>query len=127
MDFKWLLLCISILTQLALSGCAEEEYQQEVEAQLRAMRAEIESMVGVPTCSDIADCAYIAFGSKPCGGPWTYLIYSRATIDPDVLAARIREYNDLEDRYNHRFAVVSDCSVAAEPRLTCANGVCVGR
>ena len=125
MRFKRLWSCIGIL--LIPLGCVEEESQQDAEAQLRAMRAKIEARVGIPTCSDSGDCALIAFGSKPCGGPWTYLVYSRATTDTGALAARVREYNDMEDRYNHKYPVISDCSVPPVPRLACDNGICVGR
>jgi len=125
MSFKWLPLGALLL--LVWPGCADEETQQDVEAQLRAKRAEIEDMIGVATCSDSADCAFIAFGSKACGGPWTYLIYSRATVDEDLLATRVKEYNALEDRYNRKYGIVSDCSVPPVPRVTCSNGLCVSQ
>jgi hypothetical protein len=127
MCIKCLVSCAAILGLQALSGCLGEESQQDARAQLDAMRVEIESSAGVPACSDSGTCALIAFGSKPCGGPWTYLIYSTANVDPRVLADKVEQYNELEDRYNHKYPVYSDCMVAPVPRLTCVDGVCVGR
>ena len=45
---------------------------------LSRLEAEILTMIGSAGATDVAFCRQIAFGSKPCGGPWRYLAYSTA-------------------------------------------------
>ena len=72
------------------------------------------------------DCAYIAFGSKPCGGPWSYLVYS-ISIDVDLLKSKVKQYNKMEDEYNRKHGIASDCAIVLPPTsLNCVNDKCVG-
>ena len=48
------------------------------------LASEIYEIVASAECSDDAGCDYIAFGSKPCGGPWGYLVYS-TSVDVQLL------------------------------------------
>jgi hypothetical protein len=118
----WLLALLSLL----LPGCLLDGSSREDDLRkLAAMGDEIEALVSDPMCSDSTECAYIAFGAKPCGGPWRYLIYSPATVDETVLEEKVAEYNRFEDTINRRYGLVSDCSVPRAPRLGCLDGVCV--
>ena len=71
------------------------------------------------------ECKVIAFGSKPCGGPWSYLVYS-TSIDEERLEALVESYNIYEQDYNMACDVASDCMFVTEPtELTCEDGKCV--
>lgn len=98
-----------------------EERDQE---ELKRMHEEIMAMIGVPHCDMPGECRYIGLGSKPCGGPWKYIIYSIATVDEELLMVKVQNYNDFEDVLNHRYGYCSDCSVPNPPRLGCVDGVC---
>ena len=39
------------------------------------------TLIGDAACKSDADCRAIAFGDKPCGGPWSYKIYSVTSVD----------------------------------------------
>ena len=112
-----------LLGCLTLAGCRGTEPQDR--ADLGALRLDILRVIGTPSCADSADCAVIAVGSKPCGGPWEYLIYSRAGTDTTALFDRVRNYNALQESLNKKWGWVSDCSLAHKPRAGCRNGVCV--
>jgi hypothetical protein len=99
---------------------SDEDFEQ-----LEAMKAEILAFIGDPVCSDVSDCAAVAFGSKPCGGPWEYLVYSTATVDPGTLAEMVSEYNELDALLNQRHGIISDCSLVRAPALGCVGGRCV--
>ena len=94
-------------------------------AQLEMMEAEILEFIGEPTCSDVPECAAIAFGSKPCGGPWTYLLYSTPTVDAAELRDMVDEYNAFNDVVNERHRIWSDCAIVITPTLQCVEGLCV--
>ena len=117
----------TLLLGLAVVGmcpCSGEDEADDT-AKLVAMRSEIEELVGVPRCQSKGECSHVAFGSKPCGGPWEYLVYSGSTVDEGELRAKVEAYNGFEDAMNHRWGRMSDCSIASEPKIGCREGVCV--
>ncbi|MFH1313632.1 MAG: hypothetical protein ABIJ00_10480 [Candidatus Eisenbacteria bacterium] len=120
-------LCIGLLALFTVlcSGCQSEFGGSADEACLEKMEQDILALAGEPLCSDSTECRYIGFGSKPCGGPWRYLVYSISTVDTVELVKRVEEYNEYERCLNRRYGRVSDCSVPIPPRLGCRNGRCV--
>jgi hypothetical protein len=98
--------------------------QPEDQATLYRMRGEIIALIGTPSCTGQGDCRYIALGAKPCGGPWEYLIYSRATVDELTLRFKVSKYNAFNGAYNRRYNISSDCMVVPPPRVGCVGGIC---
>ena len=81
-------------------------------------------MIGDAAAANTGLCRTIAFGSKPCGGPRQYLIYSASTTDSAALAAAVARYNALESETNKREGRVSDCMLVAPPDVALINGRC---
>ena len=101
-------------------------FTQETEQQeLAALKTEIENLAITSICSDTFECKLIPFGSKPCGGPWGYLVYS-TSIDTEELENRVEWYNRKEAIYNTEWGIVSDCAVNNPPvSMNCENNTCV--
>ncbi len=97
---------------------------QERALSLDSLRDAILAAIGEPRCSDASQCRAIAFGAKPCGGPWQYLVYSTAIADSAVLAATVADYNAEEARLNEEEGRVSDCRAVTHPRLACLEQRC---
>ena len=75
-------------------------------------------------CSDATSCNYIAFGSKACGGPQEYLVYP-STVDLEYLTEKVTNYNSMENSYNIKYNIVSDCMAVMPPQnIGCVDGVC---
>ncbi len=92
--------------------------------QLEAKKTAIENYINTFSCSESLGCNYIAFGSKPCGGPRTYLVFSN-TINLPQLQTMVTEYNEMDHLRNIQSNAVSDCSVPLPPNeIGCVNGVC---
>ena len=92
--------------------------------QLEAKKTVIENYINTFSCSESLGCDYIAFGSKPCGGPRTYLVFSN-TINLPQLQTMVTEYNEMDHLRNIQTNAVSDCSVPLPPNeIGCVNGVC---
>lgn len=92
---------------------------------LADLKASIQSMANASVCSEEFECRYIAFGSKPCGGPWEYLTYT-TSIDTVALTSLVMEYNQFEAHFNINCDVVSDCSVPIPPiGFDCQNNACI--
>jgi hypothetical protein len=93
-------------------------------ASLETLRAEVRDQLGDPTCTDLGQCRTIPFGAKPCGGPWSYLVYSVATTDSARLADAVYRYTAREHELNRLEGRVSDCALVTEPEVICADGQC---
>jgi hypothetical protein len=94
-------------------------------ATLPDLRAEVMRLIGDASCNDVSQCRTIAFGAKPCGGPWQYLVYSTAITDSTALAAAVARYNAREAEINRAEGRMSDCAFVAPPNLARVNGRCV--
>jgi hypothetical protein len=99
---------------------------QEKETQeLSLLRQSIEDLASQSFCNESTECAYIAFGSKPCGGPWSYLVYSNS-VNTQELESMVEGFNQKEALYNTNWNIISDCSIVNPPSsLICENNTCI--
>jgi len=110
----------------SISGCEQAEDNQEITAKnLEKQLAEINSVINADSCSETGECSFLAYGSKACGGPQGYLLFSNQ-VNVEALTKMVEEYNKAEDAYNKKFGIISDCMYATPPeKLECVNGKCV--
>ena len=110
-----------------LAACNDEDPFDEAadRARLDKIEAEIDGLIGEATCSDAKDCRVIAFGDKPCGGPWSFKVYSVSTVDSVGLADLVAGYNKFNKTLNARYGWMSDCMVVMPPEVDCVEGRCV--
>ncbi|TXE13080.1 hypothetical protein FUA26_04600 [Seonamhaeicola algicola] len=127
--FKFVAL-IFVLSIVFLAGCLSDDdnqvssYNSELET-LTQLKNDIETIAESSVCNETSTCKIIAFGSKPCGGPWSYLVYS-TSINIQDFETKVEQYNQLESIFNAKWGVVSDCAVILQPKdVTCQNNVCV--
>jgi hypothetical protein len=118
----------SILALFVLWSCSLDDSSsnaQETEyAVLVQQKNIIEQLAISEPCTDSTGCDYVAFGSKPCGGPWTYLAYS-TSINVDLFLQKVADFNAAENTYNLKWKIVSDCTVVDPPTsVECVNGIC---
>ena len=102
----------------------EDTSEEEDQARLDEMFDGIVAYIGTPYCSGEEDCRYIGVGSKPCGGPWMYLIYSAPTVDIDYLESLVNAHAIFEDYMNMKYGYNSTCDVPTPPVLECHEGIC---
>jgi len=73
-------------------------------------------------CTNNNDWDFVPVGSKPCGGPNEYLVYSLKINTTDFLA-KIRTYNAKQEEFNNKWKIISTCEVVSEPAsIDCVNG-----
>ncbi|MFN2369620.1 MAG: hypothetical protein ABR506_00545 [Candidatus Krumholzibacteriia bacterium] len=118
------LLAVAALAAAA-AGCNDEERDQAADvARLEAKEAEIDALIGDAACAGGADCRAVAFGAKPCGGPWQYKVYAAAKVDTVELLRLIEDYNATNARLNETWGWASDCAFVSEPAVDCVEGRC---
>ncbi|MBE0424049.1 MAG: hypothetical protein IBX66_08940 [Lutibacter sp.] len=107
-------------------GCTNntESSKEDDLAELNDLQGEIKLLVDSGVCSENSECEYIAFGSKACGGPKTFLVFS-TSIDVALLQQKVATYNALENSFNQKWGIISDCSVPLPPlNVICVAGKC---
>ncbi len=106
-----------------LSGSALSQKQEAEE--LINLLSEIEDLVKGQTCIDAQSWTYTPIGSKPCGGPWSYLAYP-STIDTSLFLEKVNQLRIVELAYNTKWNIRSDCSSAIIPAgINCVNETAV--
>lgn len=102
------------------ASCISSE--QLAENKLDSMKEVILTAAVIESCSESSECNFVGLGSKPCGGPWEYLIYS-SNADVEMLLGLVENYNATEEQINAEFGRASDCSIALAPdSVFCENG-----
>nr|WP_143404137.1 hypothetical protein [Gaetbulibacter sp. 4G1] len=123
-----LLFILTICLSLMAFQCDEDDTpltQEEEREQLNISKKAIEDLVVTSVCNENTECKSIAFGSKPCGGPWSYLIYT-TSIDTEKLKLWVEDYNKREAEFNTQWGAISDCGITNPPSsINCENNVCI--
>ena len=119
---------MSLFILLTAMQCEKDELLvdcESVQSELVTFKSNIVAMTSESICSDEFECRFIAFGSKPCGGPWEFLTYT-TSIDTVALTSLVADYNQLEANYNINCGAVSDCSAPQPPiGFDCENNQCI--
>lgn len=87
----------------------------------------IEQEIGIPYANEPSQCKLIPFGSKPCGGPWGYLVYSTLKTDESRLKQLVSDFNQLQKKINEAGKILSDCALAPQPKLEFADRLCAAK
>lgn len=114
---------ITALLIILFVSC-DESTRESDRAVLYTQKREIISLANSGQCTANSECKFIGIGSKPCGGPWNYIVYS-TSIDTQRLFRMITQYDQNEDSYNRKWGLASDCSMAPAPdSVGCLDGRC---
>ncbi|WP_157207119.1 hypothetical protein [Mariniflexile maritimum] len=123
-----LLLFICCFTFMAFQCDDEDNLPTSKESEQKALnnsKKAIEALAATSVCNETTTCKFIALGSKPCGGPWSYLVYS-TSIDVKKLETMVETYNKSEAAFNQKWNIASDCAYAMPPTsVNCENNTCV--
>ncbi len=123
---KWFfkIVALSLILQSFQCSDSEDSSGDITAAQLETKKQEIQNYINGFSCSESVGCGFIAFGSKPCGGPRTYLLFSNS-VNLTKLQEMVKTYNEMDESYNIQTGAVSDCMFVLPPtEVKCVNGIC---
>lgn len=127
-SLKLPLMFLSFSFLFVATQCEEDIHPltyEDKRADLNIYKDSIEGLAATSVCNENTECLFIGFGSKPCGGPLTYLIYTNS-IDVDQLLLWVEDYNHLEQELNEEWGIVSDCSIVNPPSgFECMDNTCI--
>ena len=116
------------LVGLLFVGCNDDDDSLlDKQQRLAALQTSIDSLIADKSCNGAGDCASMAFGDKPCGGPRSYLIYAPSNVDETELTRLVNEYNQLDEEINILTNALSDCAMVGPPILGCTDDVCAAQ
>ncbi len=123
------ILKIVLLGFVLFMGCSKEAtlMPSDDDQKLTRLSKEIEEYAKNKACAGGDNCRTMAMGSKPCGGPTSYIIYSLSKTDEKQLSDKVKQYTDLEKELNIKYNRMSDCSLLMPPTVECLNGVCTSK
>jgi hypothetical protein len=117
-----------VICLLFMAFQCEDDFNLTMEDEQKTLMTNkkiIEDLAATSVCNENTECKFIAFGSKPCGGPWSYLIYS-TSIDTNELESLVEEYNQAQANFNQKWGIVSDCALTLPPSsINCENNSCI--
>ncbi len=70
-------------------------------------------------CTSSADCATVPVGSRACGGPNSYAVYSKLSSNAQAIRSLAQLTTQLEQQYNEENSVISICSLVTSPTPVC--------
>src|SRR5690242_8887820 len=117
-----------ILILLLLAGCAACTTAAPQAPQTRTAPpagaqsdtlARIRALVGTPTCSSDAQCHSLPLGSRACGGPESYLMWSSAATSQAEIQALGERYKEERRAANTASGRVSTCQFLVDPGAVC--------
>lgn len=97
----------------------EASYTQE---SLDRLSKDIETLSADKTCLETAQCRFIGYGIRSCGGYSDYLVYSTKNASYIALRYKVKAYNDIDAYLSS--GVSSTCSIVPPPTLGCVENVC---
>ncbi|KAF2508521.1 hypothetical protein EYY60_15440 [Flavobacterium zhairuonense] len=104
----------------ANSNASQEEDAQKLEKMYQEIVAL--SQVNTTPCTDSKDWDFTAIGTKACGGPAKYILYSKKINTIDFLA-KVKSYTEAEAAFNVKWGIFSTCDVPVPPDgIGCVDG-----
>ncbi len=103
----------------------ENNVSQQLDKELMTAKIkEIDSLIATVSCSDPEDWTFAAIGSKPCGGPSSYIAYPKK--DEDQILLKIQQFTALQSAFNKKYRLMSDCMMVQPPAgIKCEEGKAV--
>ena len=99
-----------------------EKVSQET---LNSLRADISAIEKNNECDSNTQCKVIAAGSRACGGPSHYMLYSTKTTTDETAKAVADKLTKYESLYNAQTGMQSICAMLTKPATQCINNKCV--
>lgn len=108
----------------SFTGCEQVEEREITAFGLQQQFQEILNLVDSGNCSENSQCSFMKYGSKACGGPQGYFVFS-SNIDVEALQKKVNKYTEDERLYNIQVGAASDCMFVTPPdNIGCIDGTC---
>lgn len=120
---KSLLLIFFSILAISYAACdkAELNTRPAAEEELRQLHTAIQALTNKTPCTDPAQWAFTALGSKACGGPASYIAYPKNSETQHFLNL-VERFTEAQLAFNKKYGTISDCMLVMPPSgIRCEN------
>lgn len=132
-----LLRSFALLPLVWLAGCAQtppkdQNLLTELDGPLAQMQVDgrqlyqrMQKLTVDKGCDTTQQCQVIGIGSRPCGGPEQFLLYSSRQTDQKMLSFTNERYARIRQEQQQRLGLRSTCQQLVAPVPACRQQQCV--
>ncbi|MEL0642518.1 hypothetical protein V6260_18160 [Pseudoalteromonas aliena] len=92
---------------------------------IKAAKAELNTLITDTQCDTSTQCRVNAVGSRACGGPSSFVVYSTKSASEEQVTALSDKITKLESNYNSQKGMMSTCQHLTTPSTQCVENKCV--
>lgn len=92
---------------------------------IKTAKNKLNNLIADKQCSTSSQCKVSAVGSRACGGPSDYIVYSTQSAPQEQVSALSDTITQLESTYNVQKGMVSICQHLTAPSTQCVENKCV--
>ncbi len=128
----------SVVLLLSLNGCVatpppvQEPLVNQLDGPMAQLQFDtkqlyqrLQKLTADKSCQQDQDCKVLGIGSKACGGPEQFIVYSETVTDGKMLAITSERYAKLKNEQQSRLGMMSNCQQLATPIASCQVKKCV--
>ena len=103
------------------------ETEQEYRDERSRLIGELDDAIGEARASEASACAVANVGTKACGGPVEFRVYSSTDGDTDRILELAETITTLDAEANTEFGLASTCDVPLAPTPVLEDGRCIAQ
>ena len=92
---------------------------------IKMAKAELNTLITDKQCDTSIECRVSPVGSRACGGPSSFAVYSVKTASEKQVTALSEKITKLESSYNAQKGMMSICQHLTTPSTQCVENKCV--
>ena len=119
-----MLLSVSLI-QACSQANSSNSPENSSDSSNKDLYSQIQELANVEGCTSSSDCALLPVGNKPCGGPESYMPYSKTNSDVAQLQKLGQQYSEMRKQYNKDNQVMGTCVMTPKPQVSCLRNQCV--
>ncbi|MDP2636683.1 MAG: hypothetical protein ACPG5Z_11360 [Pseudoalteromonas sp.] len=92
---------------------------------IQAAHKQLKTLTEDLSCDTSTQCKVLPVGSRACGGPSSYLVFSTKNNDSQKVEQAAKQITTLESQFNAQTGMVSICQHLTAPATQCTSNKCV--
>ena len=88
-------------------------------------KTQLNTLIADTSCDTSMQCKVIAVGSRACGGPSSFEVYSTKTAKDEQVKTLSKTITELESNFNAQKGMMSICQHLTTPSTQCVENKCV--
>lgn len=92
---------------------------------IKTAKNKLNNLIADKQCSTSSQCKVSAVGSRACGGPSDYIVYSTQSAPQEQVSALSDTITQLESTYNAQKGMMSICQHLTAPSTQCVENKCI--